>query len=77
MNRLQLLALLASLTLTLCGCASTRPQKGGKAITSPRQAAGVDQTLTQGENPSVANPRQATPIRGYPRQSAVIRAIFS
>jgi len=35
-----------------CGCAGTKPLRGGKALTSPKPAGGIEQTLVQGENPS-------------------------
>jgi hypothetical protein len=43
-------ALLLSLTLT--GCSSTKPLRGGKATTVGRPAHGIEQTVVQSENPA-------------------------
>ena len=58
--KIQIAIALAAVALALAasGCAATRPLKGGKALTTPKPAGGVEQTLVQGENPSAAS-RQA------------------
>ncbi len=48
----------AILALALCGCAGTRPLRGGKAVTAGTPSGSIVQTLAQGENPSVPS-RQA------------------
>lgn len=45
------LAVITSLTL-LCGCASTRPLRGGQAMTLSKPAQGIEQTVVQSENPA-------------------------
>jgi hypothetical protein len=46
------LTILTILTIFASGCASTRPLRGGKALTSPNPAGGLAQTLTQSDNPA-------------------------
>src|SRR5690242_1547490 len=48
-TRLRPPILSAIVALTLPACTSPRPLKGGKAITTPKPAGGVEQTLAQGE----------------------------
>ena len=56
-----LLALLAS------GCASPRPLKGGKAVTTRKPAGVIEQTLVQGENASQAtkHDQESVKVRTY------------
>ena len=44
------------------GCAS-RPLKGGRAVTSPRPAGGVEQTIVQGENPAQVTKQDQETVR--------------
>jgi hypothetical protein len=48
--------------LILSGCAS-RPLKGGRAVTSPRPAGGVEQTIVQGENPAQVTKQDQETVR--------------
>ena len=50
------------LWLVLCGCAS-RPLKGGRAVTAPRPAGGVEQTIVQGENPAQVTRQDQETVR--------------
>ena len=54
---------LAALAIMASGCAATRPLKGGKAVTTPKPTGGVEQTLTQGENPSQATKQDQETIK--------------
>jgi hypothetical protein len=51
----------------LSGCVGTGPLKGGKAVTSPKPAGGVEQTLVQGENPAQATrqDQETVKVRSY------------
>ncbi len=44
-------AMIASVGL-LCGCAVTKPLKGGKATTMSKPAHGIEQTMVQSDNPA-------------------------
>jgi hypothetical protein len=44
-----------ALALLATGCASPRPLKGGRAVTTHKPAVVIEQTLVQGENPSQAS----------------------
>jgi hypothetical protein len=48
-------ASVAALFLATCGCAPTRPLRGGKAVTTHKPSGGMDQALTQSDNPSAAS----------------------
>ena len=48
---LNVLAVIASLSL-LCGCASTRPLRGGQATTRSKPAQGIEQSVVQSDNPA-------------------------
>ena len=65
MNRFHPLTLLTLITLTLCGCTLTRPQKGGRAITVPKPDGSVAQLLAQGENPSQPSVQEQETTRTY------------
>jgi hypothetical protein len=56
-----------ALALLATGCASTRPLKGGKAVTTHKSAGIVEQTLVQGENPSQASKQtqESVKVRTY------------
>src|ERR1039458_4475304 len=56
-----------ALALLACGCAGTRPLKGGKAVTTRKPAGTVEQTLVQGENPSQASKQtqESVKVRTY------------
>src|ERR1019366_807347 len=56
-----------TLALLACGCAGTRPLKGGKAVTTRKPAGTVEQTLVQGENPSQASKQtqESVKVRTY------------
>ena len=43
------------LTLVLAGCSSTKPLKGGKAMTVSKPAQGIAQTVVQSENPAAVS----------------------
>ena len=48
--------------LLVSGCAS-RPLKGGRAVTAPRPAGGVEQTIVQGENPAQVTKQDQETVR--------------
>jgi hypothetical protein len=48
--------------LIVSGCAS-RPLKGGRAVTSPKPAGGVEQTIVQGENPAQVTKQDQETVR--------------
>ena len=48
--------------LVVIGCAS-KPLKGGRAVTSPRPAGGVEQTIVQGENPAQVTKQDQETVR--------------
>jgi hypothetical protein len=50
------------LVAVLSGC-MTRPLKGGRAVTSPRLAGGVEQTIVQGENPAQVTKQDQETVR--------------
>lgn len=54
------------LCLVLCGCAG-RPLRGGRAVTTPRPAGGVEQTIVQGENPAqvTKQDQETVKVRSY------------
>lgn len=54
------------LSLAVNGC-MTRPLRGGRAVTSPRPAGGVEQTIVQGENPSqvTKQDQETVKVRSY------------
>jgi hypothetical protein len=56
-----------ALALLLTGCASPRPLKGGRALTTRKPAGVIDQTLVQGENPSQATKQtqETVKVRTY------------
>ena len=56
-----------ALALLATGCASTRPLKGGKAVTTRKPAGTVEQSLVQGENPSQASKQtqESVKVRTY------------
>jgi hypothetical protein len=56
-----------ALALLLTGCASPRPLKGGKAVTTHKPAGIIEQTLVQGENPSQATKQtqETVKVRTY------------
>jgi hypothetical protein len=56
-----------ALVLLATGCASTRPLKGGKAVTTHKPAGVIEQTLIQGENPSQASKQiqETVKVRTY------------
>jgi len=49
---LRCLAAIAGLAVMVNGCASTRPLKGGAAVTATRATGTVEQSITQSENPA-------------------------
>jgi hypothetical protein len=52
-----------ALALLATGCASTRPLKGGKAVTTHKPAGVIEQTLVQGENASQATKQDQESIK--------------
>jgi len=50
------------LWLVVIGCAS-KPLKGGRAITSPKPAGGVEQVIVQGENPAQVTKQDQETVR--------------
>jgi hypothetical protein len=52
-----------ALALLATGCASTRPLKGGKAVTTHKPAGVIEQTLVQGENPSQATKQDQETVK--------------
>jgi hypothetical protein len=56
-----------ALALLATGCASSRPLKGGKAVTTRKPAGVIEQTLVQGENPSQATKQtqETVKVRTY------------
>jgi hypothetical protein len=50
------------LWLVVTGC-SSKPLKGGRAITSPKVAGGVEQTIVQGENPAQVTKQDQETVR--------------
>ncbi len=62
-----LLCTFLALTLLVTGCASPRPLKGGRALTTRKPAGVIDQTLVQGENPSQATKQtqETVKVRTY------------
>jgi len=50
-----------------CGCASPRPLKGGKAVTTHKPAGVIEQTLVQSENPAQATrqTQESVKVRSY------------
>src|ERR1035441_10115999 len=56
-----------ALALLATGCASTRPLKGGKAVTMHKPAGVIEQSLVQGENPSQASKQtqESVKVRTY------------
>jgi hypothetical protein len=60
-------ALAAVAAIAVCGCASPRPLKGGKAVTTCKPAGVIEQTLVQGENPSQASKQsqESVKVRSY------------
>jgi hypothetical protein len=57
------LAAWLALVLLATGCASPRPLRGGKAVTTRKPAGGIEQTLSQGENPSQATKQDQESIK--------------
>jgi hypothetical protein len=55
-------ALLLLAAFLLCGCSLPRPQKGGRALTTPTTV-GVQQSLLQAENPSAPSRQDQETIR--------------
>ena len=51
----------------LAGCTGMRPLRGGKAVTAPGPAGGVEQTLVQGENPAqvTKQDQETVKVRSY------------
>ncbi len=49
--------------LALAGCMNTKPLKGGKATTSNRPAAGIEQTVVQPENPSAVSKQDQETVK--------------
>jgi len=56
-----------ALTLTLWGCSTPRPLRGGRALTAPKPGGHLEQTLVQGDNPAqpTRQNQQTTKIRSY------------
>jgi hypothetical protein len=56
-----------ALALLATGCTSTRPLKGGKAVTTRKPAGVIEQTLVQGENPSQPSKQsqESVKVRSY------------
>src|ERR1035441_407687 len=56
-----------ALGLLVAGCASTRPLKGGKAVTTRKPAGAIEQKLMQGENPAQATKQtqETVKVRTY------------
>ena len=56
-----------ALALLATGCASPRPLKGGRAVTTHKPAGIIEQTLVQGENPSQASKQtqETVKVRTY------------
>jgi hypothetical protein len=61
------LAAWLALALLATGCASPRPLRGGKAVTTRKPAGVIEQTLIQGENPSQATKQdqESVKVRTY------------
>jgi hypothetical protein len=61
------LSLWLALALLAVGCASPRPLRGGKAVTTRNPVGVIEQTLTQGENPSQATKQdqESVKVRTY------------
>jgi hypothetical protein len=61
------LAAWLALALLATGCASPRPLRGGKAVTTRKPAGVIEQTLVQGENPSQATKQdqESVKVRTY------------
>ena len=53
----------AILVWLLCGCAATKPLKGGKATTSTTPAGVVEQSVLQSENPAQASRQDQETVR--------------
>jgi hypothetical protein len=49
------------------GCAAPKPLKGGHAVTTPKPAGGLEQTIVQPENPSQPSGRRASGCRASRR----------
>jgi hypothetical protein len=62
-----LLCIWLALALLVTGCASVRPLKGGKAITTRKPAGVIEQTLVQSENPAQATKQtqETVKVRTY------------
>jgi hypothetical protein len=58
-----LLSAWLALVLLATGCASTRPLRGGKAVTTHKPAGVIEQTLIQGENPSQATKQDQESVK--------------
>jgi hypothetical protein len=56
-----------ALALLVSGCASPRPLKGGRAVTTRNPTGVIEQTLVQGENPSQASKQdqESVKVRTY------------
>ena len=56
-----------AVALLATGCASSRPLKGGRAVTMRQPAGVIEQTLTQGENPSQSTrqDQESVKVRTY------------
>jgi hypothetical protein len=55
--------MLSAVAVSLCGCAGTRPLKGGKATTAPLPSGHLEQTLSQGENASQPSRQDQETVR--------------
>jgi predicted component of type VI protein secretion system len=52
-----------ALTLLVTGCASPRPLKGGRALTTHKPAGSIEQTLVQSENPAQATKQDQETVK--------------
>src|ERR1051325_9800707 len=54
---------LICLALALAGCTNTKPLKGGKATTLSKPAQGIEQTVTQSDNPAQSSRQDQETVR--------------
>jgi hypothetical protein len=52
-----------AIALFATGCAGPRPLKGGKVVTTHKPAGVIEQTLVQGENPSLATKQDQETVK--------------
>jgi hypothetical protein len=51
------------LPLAMAGCSSVKPLKGGKAVTVTKPAQGIEQTVTQSDNPAAVSRQDQATVR--------------